>query len=77
MPHVTIKYHSREFTDEQKQQLAEAISSVIEKHFTTYEGAVSVALESFPAADWDEVVYAPEITGRAHLLIKAPDYRSS
>ncbi|GGV24571.1 hypothetical protein GCM10010495_45220 [Kitasatospora herbaricolor] len=77
MPHVNIKYHSRDFTDEQKRQLAEAISSVIEKHFNTYEGAVSVALESLPAADWDEAVYGPEITGREHLLIQGPNYHTS
>ncbi|MFC9330743.1 tautomerase family protein [Kitasatospora sp. NPDC057015] len=77
MPHVSIKYHSREFTDEQKEALADAVSAVVERHFSTYEGAVSIALEPYPAADWHEAVYLPEITGRDHLLIKAPDYRTT
>lgn len=72
MPHVNIKHYTRDFTDEQKKHLAEAITQAITEHFDIHEGAVSIALEPVAEPDWNETVHAPEITAREHLLIKAP-----
>jgi 4-oxalocrotonate tautomerase len=77
VPHVHIKHFPRDFTDEQKQRLADAITAVVTDHFDTYDGAVSIALEPVTADDWDRAVLVPDIQGRAGLLIKKPDYRSS
>jgi 4-oxalocrotonate tautomerase len=74
VPHINIKHFPRDFTDEQKQQLAEAITTVIAENFEIYEGAISIALEPVAEPDWNETVVVPEITGREHLLIKAPNY---
>lgn len=75
MPHLTIKHFPRDFTDAQREQLAAALTRVVLDHFDTYDGAVSIALEPVAKPDWGERVVAPEITERAHLLIKAPQYR--
>lgn len=77
MPHVNIKHFPRNFTDQQKKHLAEAITTVVMEHFDIYEGAVSIALEPVAEPDWNETVDSPEITGRQHLLIKAPNYRNN
>lgn len=77
MPHVTIKHFPKEFTDEQKAQLANAITELVVESFGTYEGAVSIALEPVPKADWTATVVEPEINGHPEKLIKAPNYRAS
>ncbi|MFI6444195.1 tautomerase family protein [Kitasatospora sp. NPDC050543] len=77
MPHVTIQHFPRDFTDEQQERLAEALTTVVMEHFDVYEGAVSIALEPVAAPDWDAVVVTPEITARPDLLIKAPHYRDA
>lgn len=76
MPHVTIKCFDRDFTDQQKERLAKALTTVVLENFDTYEGAVSIALVPVPEPDWHQAVVVPEITGRAHLLIKTPNYRA-
>lgn len=77
MPHVDISYYDREFTDEQKERLGQALADVVVEHFSTYDGAVSVALHPVDREDWQEQVYQPRITGHADRLIKRPDYRSA
>ncbi|MEE1931498.1 tautomerase family protein [Streptomyces sp. TRM 70351] len=74
MPHLSIKHYPRDFTDEQKARLAEALTAVVTRHFAAPEGAVSIALEPVAERDWPQAVDAPEIKGRPHLLIKTPDY---
>lgn len=75
MPHVTIKHFPRDFTEEQKQRMADEVTRTVLANFDTHEGAVSVSLEPVDRSEWDETVVAAEITGREHLLIKAPNYR--
>ncbi|GAA3397968.1 tautomerase PptA [Streptomyces roseoviridis] len=77
MPHVDISYYDREFTDEQKDRLAKALSDVVVEHFSTYDGAVSVSLHPVDREDWQDRVFEPRITGLPDRLIKAPDYRSA
>ncbi|HEX5541136.1 MAG TPA: tautomerase family protein [Micromonospora sp.] len=76
MPHVTITCFERDFTDQEKERLAKAVTAAVLENFDTYEGAISVALEPIAESDWQEAVFVPEITGRAHLLIKAPNYQA-
>lgn len=75
MPHVHIKHFPRDFTDAQKERLAEAVTAVVSEHFGTDEGNVSVALEPVAAAEWNQTVGVPEILGRADLLIRRPAYQ--
>lgn len=75
MPHVNIKHFPKDFTDEQKERLAEAITAVVTEHFATDEGNVSVALEPVAAAEWNQAVGTPELLGRADLLIRRPAYQ--
>ncbi|THV42209.1 tautomerase family protein [Glycomyces buryatensis] len=74
MPHVNIKHFPRDFTAEQRERLSEAVTTVVAKHLDTPRGAVSIALEPVPEAEWSDTVVVPEITGREHLLIKTPNY---
>lgn len=74
MPHVSIKHFPRELTDEQREKLVEAVTAAVVDNLDTYEGAVSIALEPVPEDRWNAAVVEPEISGRAHLLVKAPDY---
>jgi 4-oxalocrotonate tautomerase len=76
MPHVNIKHFPRDLTGEQKRRLAETITAVVSESFVVPRGAVSIALEPVAETDWNETVVVPEITGREHTLIKAPNYRS-
>lgn len=77
MPHVNVKHFPREFTDEERSRLSEAITEVILEHFDTYEGAVSIAVQSVAKADWKESVVEREITGHEYQLLKPPNYRSA
>ncbi|MFD0367064.1 tautomerase family protein [Streptomyces sp. NPDC127114] len=77
MPHLDISYYGREFTDEQKDRLAKALSEVVVEHFSTYDGAVSISLHPVDRQDWQDRVFAPRITALADRLIKRPDYRSA
>lgn len=74
MPHVSIRHFPKEFTDEQRERLAKAITAVISENFGVDRGAVSIALEPVPESDWKAAVATPEIKVREHLLIQAPSY---
>jgi 4-oxalocrotonate tautomerase len=74
VPHVTIKHFPVNLADEQKEHIAEAITTVVTQHFGVPDGAVSIALEPVEVSDWQADVYGPDITGRRHLLIKEPNY---
>lgn len=73
MPHVIIKLCPGR-TEEQKQQLADAIVKNMVEIINTNEDAVSVAIEEIAAEDWTDKVYRPEILGRQETLYKKPGY---
>lgn len=77
MPHVHIKHFPKDFTDEQRQRLSEALTTVVVEHFGTYDGAVSIALEPVVPDTWETRVTVPDVQGRAELLIKEPHYRTA
>jgi 4-oxalocrotonate tautomerase len=74
VPHVNIKHFPKDFTEDQKNHLAEDLTAIITKHFDVADDAVSIALDPVTKPAWNESVIIPEISGRDHLLIKAPNY---
>lgn len=74
MPHVDIKSFPREFTDEEKQTLADEITEVIVRRFASKTESVSVSLQHVTPDAWRETVYEPEIMAQEEYLIKKPGY---
>lgn len=74
MPHITVKYFPRELTDEQKQALAEDLSDVVKKHFSSKDASLSVALVPVAQERWKEDVYDKEIEPALATLAKKPGY---
>jgi 4-oxalocrotonate tautomerase len=73
MPHVIVKMHPGR-SEQQKAQLAEAITQQVMAIAQVGAEAVSVAIEEVTAKDWPEQVYRPDILGHAHKLYKKPGY---
>ena len=74
MPHVNIKSFPRDFNDEQKAALAEAITQVIVSHFDSKESSVSVAYSQVQPDDWKAQVWDTQIGPQMDELIKKPGY---
>ncbi|WP_039054734.1 tautomerase PptA [Enterobacter sp. Bisph1] len=74
MPHVDIKSFPRDFNDEQKTALANAITEVIIRHFNSKESSVSVALNAVAEENWKAQVWDTEIAPQMEMLIKKPGY---
>jgi 4-oxalocrotonate tautomerase len=73
MPHIVITV-ARGKTNEQKQQLADAIAQDVVRIFDTTDASVSIALEEVDREHWAEQVYWPLIAGKWETLIKKPGY---
>jgi 4-oxalocrotonate tautomerase len=73
MPHVTVKLWPGK-TEQQKKQLADAITADVMRIFNYDEDAVSVAMEEIQPEDWKEAVYKPEILANNDKLYKKPGY---
>lgn len=73
MPHVIVKLWPGK-SEQQKQQLAEAITKDVMDALHYGEESVSVAFEEISAQDWAEKVYKPEIVDKAVSLYKKPGY---
>jgi 4-oxalocrotonate tautomerase len=71
MPHVIVKMFPGR-SDAQKARLAAAITQAVMLEAKCAEDAVSVGIEDVAPADWDEVVYKPDIAGKADTLFKRP-----
>ena len=74
MPHVNIKYHPVDLTEEQRSELLTVVSNAVQSAFSVPELAVSISLEPVEKEVWHESVYVPEIINRKDLLHKAPGY---
>ncbi|KPI26322.1 4-oxalocrotonate tautomerase [Actinobacteria bacterium OK074] len=74
MPHVTVKHFPYDLTGAQKAELAAELTRTITRFFAVDEGAVSVAVEPVPEADWNDRVVAVDLVARDHLLVKRPTY---
>ncbi|MBV6306115.1 tautomerase family protein [Candidimonas humi] len=73
MPHIIVKLWPGK-SEQQKQQLADAITKDVTRVFGYGEESVSVAMEEIDAKDWAEKVYRPDIVGHVERLYKKPDY---
>ncbi len=74
MPHINIKLFPRDLNDKQKESLALGISEVVKTVLDCDEDHISIAIETVPPDEWDELVYDPEIKIKSRLLIKTPNY---
>ncbi|EEF59952.1 tautomerase family protein [Pedosphaera parvula] len=73
MPHVIVKLWPGK-SEEQKAQLAEAITRDVMKVLGYGEESVSVAMEEIKAQDWAEQVYKPDIIAKPEKIYKKPGY---
>ncbi len=73
MPHVIVKLWPGK-SEQEKKQLAEAITKNVMNIFNYDKGAVSVAMEEIKPQDWAEQVYQPDIVGKPAQLYKKPGY---
>jgi len=73
MPHVIIKLYPGR-SEEQKQQLANAIVNDVVTIARCEEKAVSVAIEEIKPEAWAEKVYRPDIIEKEKTLYRKPGY---
>jgi len=73
MPHVSVKLWPGR-SEQEKQQLAEAITDDVVRITGCSESSVSVSIEDIPSGQWKEKVYDPKIRDKADLLYKKPGY---
>ena len=73
MPHIIVKLYPGR-SEQQKQQLADAITRDVISITKCEEKSVSVAFEEVDPADWPQKVYKPEILGKQDKLYKKPGY---
>ena len=74
MPHVIVKMYPGR-SEQQKAQLAEAITQQVMTIARVGADAVSVAIEEITAKDWPDQVYRPDNHGHADQLYKKPAYK--
>lgn len=73
MPHVIVKLWPGP-SEQQKQDLTEAIVKNLMATIKTSEDSVSVAIEEIRPQDWMEKVYWPDIRKNMAKLYKQPGY---
>jgi len=73
MPHVIVKMYTGR-TEDQKNQLAEAITRDVVEIAKCEEKSVSVAIEEVDPSQWPEKVYRPDILNNEANLYKKPGY---
>lgn len=71
MPHIVVKLWPGK-SEEQKQDLAEAITKDVREILGSKLESISVAFEEVDSTEWKAKVYDPEIKGKA--LHKKPGY---
>ena len=74
MPHVIVKLWPGK-TEQQKTELAEAITKDVMGILNYGEESVSVGFEEVSADEWRDKVYRPDIVARNSTLYKKPGYR--
>ncbi|MEG3133857.1 tautomerase PptA [Rouxiella sp. T17] len=74
MPHVDLKFITRNLTEEQQNAISEDIVGVLKKHFGSTDDSVSIRLNEIPKDDWKGEVYDPIIKANLDKLVKKPGY---
>ncbi|CAM3417201.1 Tautomerase PptA [Rouxiella silvae] len=75
MPHVDLKFITRNLTEIQQNAISDDIIAVLKKHFGSSDDSVSIKLNEIPADDWKSAVYEPIIKPDLDVLIKKPGYK--
>jgi len=73
MPHVIVKLWPGK-SEQQKRQVADAISKDVMNILNYGEESVSVAIEEVSSKSWAEKVYKPDILDNSDKLYKKPGY---
>jgi 4-oxalocrotonate tautomerase len=73
MPHVLIKLQAGR-SEQQKAQIAEAITKALVSSANCAADEVSVGIEDVARADWVETVYKPDIISKFQTVYKKPGY---
>ena len=73
MPHIIVKMYPGRSND-QKVELARAITREVVAISGCAASSVSVALEEIPPESWAEAVYRPDILDKEETLIRKPGY---
>ncbi len=73
MPHIVVKMFPGR-TQQQKQDLADALTQAMIATLQTPADAISVAIEDIEKRDWMDQVAKPEIAGKAATIFKKPGY---
>jgi 4-oxalocrotonate tautomerase len=74
MPHVIVKLWPGQ-SEQQKQNLTNAIVKGLVTTLMSSEDSVSVAIEEINPQDWMERVYRPDIEPNMAELYKKPGYK--
>lgn len=73
MPHVAVKMYAGR-TRAQKEALAKALVETVTRTLECSDDYVTVTIEDYDPAAWQEQVYQPEIIGKPDILFKKPGY---
>ncbi|MGE3474201.1 MAG: tautomerase family protein [Rhodospirillaceae bacterium] len=73
MPHIVVKMFPGR-TQQQKQDLADALTQAMIATLQAPADAISVAIEDIEKRDWMDQVAKPEIAGKAATIFKKPGY---
>ena len=73
MPHIIVKLHTGR-SEQQKQELADAITKAVTSSLKSGEASVSVAIQDVAPDRWAEDVYKPDILDDAARIYKKPGY---
>lgn len=73
MPHIIVKLWPGE-SEQQKKELAEAITKDVMRVLKHGEESVSVGFEEVSAQHWMKKVYKPDIQDKLDALYKKPGY---
>jgi 4-oxalocrotonate tautomerase len=73
MPHVIVKLWPGK-SEQQKAQLAAAITEDVMKILRYGDESVSVGVEEVKPGEWADKVYKPDILAKSDTLYKKPGY---
>ena len=73
MPHVIVKMYAGR-SEQQKKQLAEAVTKAVTSTLQYGDESVSVAIEDVAPERWANDVYKPDILGNSAHTYKKPGY---
>jgi 4-oxalocrotonate tautomerase len=73
MPHVIVKLWPGK-SEQQKEKLAEKITTDVMEALNYGDESVSVGFEEISSKDWKEKVYKPDIQDKWDKLYKKPGY---